>query len=146
MTWLNERIFPLEDKLTEDAIYWGTQLAAWEMLVSGTTTYTDMYMMMDHAAKAVAESGIRAVLSVGVVGFNDVSRENGMQRSRSFHGNWHRQASGRITVTLGPHAPYTCPPDYLTEIAELAKELDVPIQIHLSETQTEVVNSQEITA
>ncbi|EPZ45668.1 hypothetical protein N007_08470 [Alicyclobacillus acidoterrestris ATCC 49025] len=142
MTWLNERIFPLEDKLTEDAIYWGTQLAAWEMLVSGTTTYTDMYMMMDHAAKAVAESGIRAVLSVGVVGFNDVSRENGMQRSRSFHGNWHRQASGRITVTLGPHAPYTCPPDYLTEIAELAKELDVPIQIHLSETQTEVVNSQ----
>ncbi|MFB5189352.1 amidohydrolase [Alicyclobacillus fastidiosus] len=141
MTWLNERIFPLEDKLTEEAIYWGTQLAAWEMLCSGTTTYTDMYMMMHHAAEAVAESGIRAVLSVGVVGFDETSRNNGIQRSRAFHQAWHNQASGRITVTLGPHAPYTCPPDYLHELARLADELAIPAQIHLSETSVEVDNA-----
>lgn len=141
MSWLNDRIFPLEDKLTEDSIYWGTLLASWEMLSSGTTTYTDMYMMMDNAARAVAESGIRGVLSVGIVGFDEQNRENGRRRSRQFVSTWHGQANGRIQVTLGPHAPYTCPPDYLSELAELAAELGVPLQIHLSETKVEVENS-----
>ncbi|MFD1674436.1 amidohydrolase [Alicyclobacillus fodiniaquatilis] len=138
MNWLHERIFPLEEKLTEEATYWGTQLAAWEMLISGTTTYTDMYMMMENTARAVSESGMRGVLSVGVVGFDEDSRAKGLSRSRQFVADWQQKAQGRITVMLGPHAPYTCPPDFLTEIAELAAVLNVPIQIHLSETKTEV--------
>lgn len=140
-SWLQDRIFPLEEKLTEEAIYWGTQLAAWEMLRSGTTTYTDMYMMMDHAARAVMESGIRGVLSVGIVGFDESSRENGRTRSRHFVHTWNGAGDGRISVTLGPHAPYTCPQDYLMEMGQLATELGVPIQIHLSETRSEVENS-----
>lgn len=140
MVWLNDRIFPLEEKLTADAIYWGTQLATWEMMISGTTAYTDMYMMMDNTAKAVAESGMRGVLSVGAVGFDEENRKNGIERSRSFVQNWNGEASGRITTTLGPHAPYTCPPDYLQELSRLSQELSVPIQIHLSETGVEVEN------
>ncbi|MDQ0188577.1 amidohydrolase [Alicyclobacillus cycloheptanicus] len=138
MTWLTERVFPMEAKLTEDAIYWGTLLACWEMIRSGTTCFTDMYMSMHKAAAAVEESGMRAVLSWGMVGLDETSARSGIRNSESFVGAWHRQAGGRITVTLGPHAPYTCPPDYLQQVAELAGRLAVPIQIHLSETRTEV--------
>jgi 5-methylthioadenosine/S-adenosylhomocysteine deaminase len=138
MSWLNDRIFPLEAKLTGETIYWGTMLAAWEMIRSGTTCFTDMYMYMDHAARAVEDAGLRAVLSWGLVGLDPEAGRRGIANTRSFAAAWHGAASGRITVTLGPHAPYTCPPDYLREVAELSAELDLPIQIHVSETRTEV--------
>ncbi|MCL6598650.1 MAG: amidohydrolase [Alicyclobacillus macrosporangiidus] len=136
--WLTERIYPAEAKLTGEAVYWGTLLACWEMIQSGTTCFTDMYFFMHDAARAVEESGLRAVLSWGMVGFDEQSRTQGIRNSRSFHAQWHRAAQGRIQVTLGPHAPYTCPPDYLAVVAELSAELGVPIQIHLSETKREV--------
>ncbi|WDL97232.1 amidohydrolase [Alicyclobacillus sp. ALC3] len=140
-TWLTERVFPMEAKLTGDAIYWGTLLACWEMLRSGTTCYTDMYMSMHNAAQAVSDSGMRGVLSWGMVGLDETSATNGIANSRSFVKTWHKQADRRITVTLGPHAPYTCPPAYLREVADLSAELDVAIQIHLSETRAEVEES-----
>jgi 5-methylthioadenosine/S-adenosylhomocysteine deaminase len=74
MTWLQEKVFPLEAKLTREAIYWGTLLACWEMIRSGTTCFTDMYFLMHDAAQAVAESGMRGVLSWGMVGLDDASR------------------------------------------------------------------------
>lgn len=141
MDWLQNRIFPMEGKFTEQAIYWGTQLAIWEMLISGTTAYTDMYMMMDNTARAVAETGIRGVLSVGVVDIDEASRLNGIRRSRDFVSSWNGAADGRILTTLGPHAPYTCSQEYLSELANLAGELNIPVQIHLSETRLEVENS-----
>lgn len=143
MNWLNDRIFPLEAKLTEEAIYWGTQLACWEMIQSGTTCFTDMYFFMHNTAKAVSEVGMRAVLSWGIVGFNEDVKKAGISNSRSFVAQWNGTSDGRITTTLGPHAPYTCPPDYLTEVAKLSAELNVPIQIHLSETMVEVENSKK---
>lgn len=140
-TWLTEKVFPMEARLTADSIYWGTLLACWEMMRSGTTCYTDMYMSMHNAAQAVADSGMRGVLSWGMVGLDDESAKNGIANSRSFINTWHQQAGGRITVTLGPHAPYTCPPEYLRQVARLSAELDVAIQIHLSETRVEVEDS-----
>lgn len=141
MTWLNERVFPLETKLTGEAVYWGTLWAAWEMIRSGTTTYADMYMFMHDAARAVEESGLRGVLCWGMAGADSAAQARGIDNAKSFIGQWNHAANGRITTTLGPHAPYTCPPDYLRKIAALARELDVPIQIHLSETRVEVENS-----
>lgn len=138
MRWLHDRIFPLEAKLTADAVYWGTLLACWEMIASGTTCFTDMYFFMDDAARAVAEAGIRGVLSVGLVGLQEEAGRQGLARTRQFARTWHGAADGRIRVTLGPHAPYTCPPRYLEQVAELSAELDLPIQIHLSETAGEV--------
>jgi len=141
MKWLENRVFPLEAKLTGDAIYWGTQLACWEMLRSGTTCFTDMYMSMHDTARAVEESGIRAVLSWGVVGFDASNRQRGLENSSAFVKQWQGKAGGRITTMIGPHAPYTCPGDYLRELALLSAELNVPMQIHLSETRVEVENS-----
>ncbi|MCL6625422.1 amidohydrolase [Alicyclobacillus shizuokensis] len=140
MRWLEEKVYPMEAKLTRQAIYWGTQLACWEMIRSGTTCYTDMYFQMHDAAQAVLESGMRGVLCWGVVGLDDSGRAAGVANSRSFVNQW-KGASSRLLVTLGPHAPYTCPPDYLREIADLAGELGVPLQIHLSETRGEVEQS-----
>lgn len=141
MTWLTERVYPMEAQLTGEAIYWGTQLACWEMMRSGTTCFTDMYMQMHDVARAVEQAGLRAVLSWGMVGFDAETRQKGIANTTSFVETWHNQADGRITTTVGPHAPYTCPPDYLTEIAGLSARLGVPVQIHLSETRVEVEDS-----
>ncbi|WP_233095763.1 amidohydrolase [Alicyclobacillus sp. SO9] len=141
MQWLSEKVYPNEAKLNGEAVYWGTMLAALEMIMSGTTTFTDMYFFMHDAARAVEEAGLRGVLSWGMVGFSEADREKGILQSTEFANRWNGAANGRIRVTLGPHAPYTCPPEYLTEIAELSTELDVPVQIHLSETKGEVEDS-----
>jgi 5-methylthioadenosine/S-adenosylhomocysteine deaminase len=141
MNWLNERIFPLEAKLGAEAVYTGTLLACWEMLRSGTTFYTDMYMFMESAAKAVSEAGMRALLSSGAVGFDEQSRLRGLERTTELVKAWEGGNNGRIRTSVGPHAPYTCPPDYLHRLAGLADELSVPLQIHLSETRVEVENS-----
>lgn len=140
-SWLNDKVLPAEEKLTSEAVYWGTMLAIWEMVTSGTTCFTDMYMFMHDAAQAVHDSGMRAVLSWGMVGFDAQGQDRAIQNSREFVTRWHGYDKGRITTTLGPHAPYTCPPEFLSRITELSGELDVPIQIHLSETQVEVENS-----
>ncbi|MCL6515520.1 amidohydrolase [Alicyclobacillus sp.] len=136
--WLTERIYPAEAKLTGEAVYWGTLLACWEMIQSGTTCFTDMYFFMHDAARAVEESGLRGVLSWGMVGLDEQSRASGLGNSRAFFERWNGAADGRIRVTLGPHAPYTCPPDYLAQVADLSAALGAPVQIHLSETRREV--------
>lgn len=111
-------------------------LAIAEMLKGGTTTFTDMYFYMDQAARAAAESGIRAVLSRGLVGVGEGAK-SGLAENREFIRRWHGQAEGRITTMLGPHAPYTCPPDYLKKVLSVQAELGVPLQIHLAETRDE---------
>ena len=140
MKWLKEKIWPLEEKLTSEDIYWGTKLAVAEMLKSGTTTFADMYFMMDDVAKVVEESGIRACLSRGMTVF---SAKEGLPESEAFVKKWHNTAEGRITTMLGPHAPYTCTPDFLKEVSELADKLGVGLHIHLAETITEVEDISE---
>ena len=139
MKWLKKRIWPLEFKLTPKDIYWGTMLSIVEMIRSGTTTFADMYFNMDQVATAVQESGMRAVLSqsmAGVIGMKTIS----YRATRSLIENWQGAANGRIKIILGPHAVYTCPPDYLKKVLRLADKKDIPIQIHVSETRREVDN------
>ncbi|UOF89686.1 amidohydrolase [Fodinisporobacter ferrooxydans] len=137
--WLQNKIWPLEDQLTAEDIYVGTQLGILEMLKSGTTCFTDMYFFEEQVALAVEQSGMRAVLSRGLIGFGEKG-ESAKQEAVEFVGKYEGYANGRIRTMLGPHAPYTCPPEYLRGIAELSKELQVPIQIHLSETRKEVAD------
>ncbi len=137
MDWLENKIWPAEAKLTAEDVYWGTMLANLEMIKSGTTTFADMYFFMPEVAKAVEECGLRAVLSRGMVGVAPNATQ-AQDESRSFIETWHKQAGGRITVQLGPHAPYTCPPDYLAKVMDLAAAYKVGIHIHLAETRHEV--------
>lgn len=142
MKWLEEAIWPLEQKLIAEDIYWGTLLACAEMLLGGTTTFADMYFFMDRVAAAVEKSGIRACLSRGLIGIIP-NAEKALKESREFIREWHGKANGRITCMLGPHAPYTCPPDYLRKVMALAAELGVGIHIHLAETRQEVERIQK---
>ena len=138
--WLEKKIWPIEEHLTADDVYWGSMLAICEMLKGGTTTFKDMYFFMDKVAEAAAESGIRAFLSRGMIGFGD-SAAKGLKETEEFIQNWHGAKGGRINVTLGPHAPYTCPPPYLEKVMALATTSGRPLQIHLSETKREVEES-----
>ncbi len=136
--WLEEEMWPREDRLDGEAVYWGTMLAIAEMLKSGTTTFTDMYFFMDDVARAVEETGIRAVLSRGMIGTSEEEGSSRMEDSEEFVRRWHGAAGGRISVMLGPHAPYTCSETYLSRVANLSARLAVPVQTHISETEHEV--------
>lgn len=134
--WLEAKMFPLEAKLTGEDVYWGTQLAVLEMLKSGTTTFADLYFFMDDVARVVEETGIRANLCRGLVGVAS-DGEQKLAEAKQFYHDWHGKGNRRITVTLGPHAPYTCPPAYLKKVVEAAGELNTGIQIHIAETRKE---------
>lgn len=135
--WLETKIWPMEDKLTGDDIYWGTMLAIVEMIKSGTTTFMDMYFHMDRVAEAVNKTGIRAVISRGMIGVGP-ENERAITESLELIEKWHQTAGGRIQYKWGPHAPYTCPPDYLRRVMELAKQTETGIHIHISETSGEI--------
>lgn len=138
--WLEEKIWPLEGKLTTDRVYWGAMLAIAEMLRGGTTTFTDMYFYEDEVARAVEETGIRAVLSRGLVALGP-NFHQAMVETRDFVGTWQGRGGGRITTQVGPHALYTCPQPHLAKVLDLAREVQRPLQIHLAETPGEVEDS-----
>ncbi|AGL02158.1 amidohydrolase [Desulfoscipio gibsoniae] len=137
MQWLNEKIWPLEALLTQEDIYKGTLLCCAEMIRGGTTTFADMYVDMGRVAQAADESGMRAVLSRGMVGFGSAG-EKALAESIEFIKQWYGGAGGRVACMFGPHAPYTCPPEFLKKVIAAAKELDVAIHIHLAETNDEI--------
>ncbi len=135
MAWLNKKVFPAEAKLIGEDVLRGSRLAILEMLKSGTTAFADMYFFVEETAKAVEESGIKANISQGLTDFED--GEEKLKSSLEFMEKWHNKAGGRIRVSLGPHAPYTCTPRYLENIGEAARRHKLDIQIHFAETQSE---------
>jgi len=137
MEWLQHKIEPLESNLTGEDVYWGTMLGIAEMIKSGTTTFADMYIFMEDVARAVQETGMRAVLCRGMNGVGP-NAERALRESRELANTWQGRGEGRIKIMLGPHAPYTCPPPYLHRVMGLASELGLDIHTHLSETVAEV--------
>ncbi len=138
--WLEEQIWPAEANLTGEDVYWGTMLSIVEMIKSGTTTFADMYFFIEDMSKAVEKSGLRSVLSRGLIGVGPSALE-GLKDTRELYKSVHGMADGRITLMVGPHAPYTCPPGYLKEVIKIVEELNIPVHIHLSETAGEVEDS-----
>lgn len=137
--WLEEKMWPMEAKFTDDDVRWGTSLAVAEMLKSGTTTFVDMYDRMDIVAQVVEQSGIKGLLTRGVIGLCPPEvQDSKLAEAKQFVRDWNGKADGRITAMLSPHAPYTCPPDYIARIVEAAHELDVPLHTHMSESAAEV--------
>ena len=142
MEWLEKKMLPVEARMDEEDIYWGAMLAMAEMIRSGTTAYADMYIHMDHVARAAIDSGMRASLARGLVFLEDDGGKR-LEEALSLIEKWTGAGNGRITTMLGPHAPFTCPPEPLTEVIDLARKRGVPIHIHLAETKEEVVRIRE---
>ncbi len=137
--WLEEKMWPIENAWGAEDIKWGTLLSIMEMIRGGTTTFVDMYSFMEEVAAVVDSSGMRGCLARGVIGLcpPDIQTAK-LDEATAFAKAWHGKANGRITTMMSPHAPYTCPPDYIERIVAASKELNLPIHIHLSETAREV--------
>ncbi len=142
MDWLEKKMLPAEDRMNEEDIYWGAQLAMAEMIRSGTTAFADMYIHMNEIAQAVVDTGMRASLTRGLVFFADDGGKR-MSEAIDLIDRWTGAGDGRITTMFGPHAPFTCPPEPLTEVIALARQRQVPIHIHLAETKEEIVKIRE---
>lgn len=140
MDWLENEIWPIENKLTADDIYWSSLLSICENIKSGVTNFCDMYYEMDRVCDATIISGIRGTLTRGLTD-NDVKGKEKLKSVRELYNNYHNKANGRIKVVPAPHAIYTCSENFLREISDLSKDLDGIINIHLSETKGEVENS-----
>ncbi len=135
-TWLNEAIWPLEDHLTPEDIYWASLLSLCEEIQSGTTTFCDMYLDMDRVGDAALEVGIRGVLGMGMTSFGDWEQK--LEDTRKLYNEYHNQAGGMLKVVPAPHAIYTCNEEFLRIVFEMAHAMDGRIHIHISETKKEV--------
>lgn len=138
--WLNNHIWPAENTwLSPSFISDAVELACLEMLKGGVTTYNDMYFFEDAAGESSKRIGMRAVLGSGILDFPSVSARSTdeyLDNAKQFVKNW--QDDELITPCIAPHALYTCGPDTLKKSKTLAEILNVPLHIHLSETQWEV--------
>ena len=138
MPWLQERIWPLEARLTEDDVYWGARLGCLEMIRTGTTFFSDMYWHFDGTARAAFDSGMRAVVAGVTLDMGDEARA-AAQRDEALHALHSISAYGpRIGFAFGPHAIYTVSEASLLWVAQAAAEHGVPVHLHVSETSGEV--------
>lgn len=137
MDWLFGTIDPIEQQMTDEDTYWGACLAIIEMMKSGTTCFNDMQMNIHQTTRAVKESGMRAVISRGLVGSgND---EAGQMRLRQAYEERDAAADcDRLTFMLGPHAPYTCDDGFMRIVSAEAKKNNMRIHVHLSESESEI--------
>lgn len=142
--WLEGSIFPVEAKMRPQDIYWGSKLAACEMIRTGTTCFADMYFMSEQTARVVEESGMRANLNLCIASQEtEVSNLAALQNAEHFFHEFHGQADGRITVSIAPHAIYTCSEEVLRACGEMAKKLGCRIHIHVAETKKEFEDCQK---
>lgn len=143
--WLNERIFPFEDCLTEDDIYWSCLMGAAEMLRFGIVGTTDMYMKGEALGRAFAESGVKANFSVGTVCFDEREFRDMPQYAETlmmkeyFHGH----DKDRLKVEFSLHGEYTNSERIAAGIAEAAARTGLAIHVHVAETAEEVAGCRE---
>lgn len=136
--WLEKKIWPLEKRLTGDMCYYGALLGSLEMTRTGTTCLVDMYFHMEKVADAVEESGLRAILSYGVIDPVD-GKGKGRERRNTTEFLQHIKSMNqpRIEFAVGPHAPYSCSSETLLWSRELAEKHDALVNIHIAETRGE---------
>jgi 5-methylthioadenosine/S-adenosylhomocysteine deaminase len=145
MQWLNDRIWPAEQKHADaEMVYDGTLLACAEMLLGGITSFNDMYFFPDASVRAALAAGMR--LSAGIVAIefpNSYSSDaaDGLHKGLATRDTYNGEAL--INFSLAPHAPYTVSDATFKRIMTLAEQLDLPIHIHIHETQDEIAQSQK---
>ena len=141
MTWLQNYIFPMEGRYVDETLVEaGTRLACWEMIKSGTTSFVDMYFYPDVISDVTVDCGMRAIVGAPMIDFPspgfkgwDDSYAAGVDYAR----RW-KDKHPRITPALAPHAPYTVSVEHLQQAFSTARELGVPVSIHVSEDRAEI--------
>ncbi|WP_455625544.1 amidohydrolase [Parabacteroides sp.] len=141
MPWLEQKIWPNEAKMTREDVYWGAKLACLEMIKSGTTTFFDMYHKFRGTADATEEMGLRGMIA-GVC--FDHFQPDQAEKCKRHNEKLVEEVNGyskRIQYALGPHAIYTVSGELLQWCHQFAMEYNIPIHLHLAETEGEVENS-----
>lgn len=138
--WLTKKIFPFEDKLDSNAVYWGTMLAMAESLKFGIVSTSDMYYFCEDMAEAVAECGAKSNISRSVTNITgeDPQTLTSMKENTDFYNKYHNTADGRIRVDMSLHGEYTSDARTARVLADCARDAgDVIMHVHLSETKLE---------
>jgi len=145
MEWLNQHIWPAEQRwISDEFVQDGVRLAAAEMLRSGTTCFNDMYFFPDDTGRAAADTGIRATVGLIVIDFPTVwarDAEEYLGKGLDVHDQF--RGDPLIHTAFAPHAPYTVTDDAMERIAVLAEELDIPVHMHVHETDDEIRSGLE---
>lgn len=145
MQWLNDHIWPAESRwVNEDFVRDGARLAVAEMIAGGTTCFNDMYFFPDHTADAAIEAGIRACVGLILIDFPTAWAKNAQEyidKGEAVHDKYRH--SPLIRTAFAPHAPYTVSDEPLSRISVLAEELDVPVHMHVHESEDEIRQSME---
>lgn len=146
MVWLNDYIFPAEVEFVDaEFVRIGTELACWEMIRGGTTTFVDMYYYPDVIASVVEDCGMRAFVSATVIDQRSPDAENAADsivKGMGFIERW-KGANSRIMPIFGPHANYTLNAEQLVDTRNAANEVGIPISIHMSESPFELQYSKD---
>jgi len=146
MDWLNNYIFPAEVQFVDaEFVRIGTELACWEMIRGGTTTFVDMYYFPDTVAEVVDSCGMRAMVSATVIDQRSPDAESAadsINKGIAFIERWEGK-NNRITPIFGPHANYTLNAEQLKATRAAAMEHDVSISIHMSESPFELQYSKD---
>ena len=146
MRWLNERILPAEDKLNFRSTYFGTKLAAAEMIRNGIVSFSDMYMFEDAVAEAVLETGIKANLARSIVSFDEnIKKEEDARFAEAVRlvEQYHGAGDGRLKIDMSLHAEYTNVDATCRYDAEYAKDHGLLMQLHASESESEHLQCME---
>ena len=144
MDWLTKYIFPVEARMDADFVYTGTLLACAEMILSGTTTFCDMYLFEADVAKAAKKAGMRCLVGEVLYDFDSPNYgplESGFRVTESLIQTW--QDDPIVSIAVEPHSLFTCSPDLLQEANRLALKYRVPMITHLAETVSEVNDIKE---
>lgn len=138
MEWLTQCIFPLEQHITPEIVYWGSLLGYAEMLRTGTTACMDMYLLETDFLRAADVAGIRCVGGQAVFGFPSPACPDyhaALDLTKEHHALYHGHS--RVRLAVNPHAVYTTNPEILTACRDMAEELELPLHLHLAETASE---------
>ncbi len=145
MDWLNNYIFPAEAKnVTPELVYWGTMLACAEMIRSGTTTFSDMYIFEEETARAAKHAGMRCLIGEVLFDFPTPSSktpQQGLAYTERLIRKW--ADDPLINIMVEPHSLYTCSPDLLKASKALADKYEIPLSTHLLENKSEARQIKE---
>lgn len=136
LDWLNNKIFPFEDRLTSNAIYWGTTLAMAESLRFGIVSTSDMYFFMDDMYKAIYDAKVKNNLSRSISQFDESDPKElpSFKETERALNSYHNTNKGKIKMDVSLHSEYTTKPWTVEAVSELGKKYNVIMQVHVSES------------
>ena len=135
--WLFNKIWPTEQKLDGELIYWGTKLACLEMLKTGTTFFNDQYWYLEEAVKATAEMGLRSIQPYVILDLGDRSKASKIKEECTQAWENSKRWGPLNSFAIGIHAPYSVSEEMIVWATNFAKERDLLVHIHVSETESE---------